>query len=42
MATDTFTHELRLKTTPRDLKILDQKLNAARKLYNSALGEGFV
>ena len=40
MANDSFIHELRLKTTPQDLKDLDKRLNAARLLYNACLGEG--
>ncbi len=40
MANDSFIHELRLKTTPHDLKVLDKRLNAARLLYNACLGEG--
>ena len=40
MVSDSFIHELRLKTTPHDLKVLDQRLNAARLLYNACLGEG--
>ena len=40
MANDSFIHELRLKTTPHDLKDLDKRLNAARLLYNACLGEG--
>jgi len=38
--TPTFIHELRLKTPPDKSKILSVRLNMARQIYNSVLGEG--
>ena len=35
----TFIHELRLKTTPADIKVLSRRLDVARQLYNACLGE---
>ena len=40
--TDTFTHEIPLKTTPHDRAVLDVRLDAARNLYNACLGESFL
>ena len=37
--TDTFIHEIPLKTTPHDEAILDVRLEAARNLYNACLRE---
>lgn len=36
--TPTFIHELRLNTTPSELKILNRRLDVARQLYNACLG----
>ena len=35
----TFIHELKLKTTPADIKVLSRRLDIARQLYNACLGE---
>jgi len=37
--TDTFIHEIPLKTTPHDEAVLDVRLDAARQLYNACLHE---
>jgi transposase len=37
--TNTFVHELSLKTTPQDDAVLDVRLEAARNLYNACLRE---
>jgi putative transposase len=37
--TDTFVHEIPLKTTPHDEAVLDVRLEAARNLYNACLRE---
>jgi putative transposase len=37
--TDTFIHEIQLKTTPRDEAVLAVRLEAARNLYNACLRE---
>lgn len=37
--TDTFIHEIPLKTTPHDEAVLDVRLEAARNLYNACLRE---
>jgi len=42
MARDTtpsFIHELRLKVTPQQAKVLDKRLEVARQIYNACLGE---
>jgi len=39
--TDTFIHEIPLKTTPHDKVVLDIRLDAARNLYNACLRESF-
>ena len=36
---DTFIHEIPLKTTPHDEAVLDVRLDAARNLYNACLRE---
>jgi transposase len=36
---DTFIHEIPLRTTPHDLVVLDVRLDAARQLYNACLRE---
>ncbi len=36
---DSFIHEIRLKTTPHDSRVLDKRLDVARQLYNACLGE---
>ncbi|MBI5326989.1 MAG: transposase [Deltaproteobacteria bacterium] len=40
--TDTFIHEIPLKTTPHDLAVLDVRLEAARNLYNACLRESLL
>jgi putative transposase len=37
--TDTFIHEIPLKTTPHDEAVLNVRLDAARQLYNACLRE---
>jgi len=37
--TPSFIHEFQLKTTPKDNRILDIRLDAGRNLYNACLGE---
>lgn len=39
---DSFVHELILKTTLHDKKVLDIRLEMARMLYNAVLNEGFI
>jgi putative transposase len=36
---DTFIHEIPLRTTPHDVAVLDVRLDAARQLYNACLRE---
>ena len=35
----TFIHELKLSTSPKQLNVLDSRLNIARQIYNACLGE---
>ncbi len=37
--TDSFIHEIQLKTTPQNEAVLDVRMDAARQLYNACLGE---
>jgi hypothetical protein len=39
LMSDSFIHEILLKTTPHDKAVLDVRLNAAQNLYNACLGE---
>ena len=34
-----FIHEFKLKITPKEIKILDIRIDVARQIYNSCLGE---
>ena len=38
-SSDSFIHEIRLKTTPHGLSVLNKRLDVARQLYNACLGE---
>ena len=35
-----FIHELRMELSPRQLSVLETRLNVARQVYNACLGEG--
>ena len=40
MPEDRYIHEMPLVVTPRQAKVLDQRFEAARMIYNAALQEG--